>query len=94
LKNRGNRAILRRELIMLEKEQEFYIGRRDELRAKYLGKRIVIEEDQILGVYESDAEALEAMAAAGHKLGTFMVKYIPLDPEDETLSIYSPLAYA
>ena len=78
---------------MLEKEQKYYTEHRDELRGKYLGKRIIIKEDQILGVYDDDMEALDAMAAAGHKPGTFMVKYIPVDPEDETLRIYSPFAY-
>jgi hypothetical protein len=78
---------------MLEREQKFYTDHRNELRKKYLGKRIVIEGDQILGVYEDDMDAINAMTAAGHKLGTFMVKYIPVDPEDETLRIYSPFAY-
>jgi hypothetical protein len=80
-------------LNMLEKEQKFYIDHRDELREKYLGKRLVIEGDQILGVYGSDEEALDAMNTAGHELGTFMIKYIPVDPEEEILRIYSPLAY-
>jgi hypothetical protein len=79
---------------MLEKEQKYYTDHRDELRGKYLGKRIVIKDDQILGVYEDDMDAIHAMSAAGRQLGTYMVKYIPVDPEDETLRIYSPLAYA
>jgi hypothetical protein len=78
---------------MLEKEQKFYTDHRDELRGKYLGKRIVIKGDQILGVYEDDMEAINATAAAGHEPGTFMVKYIPVDPEDEILRIYSPFVY-
>jgi hypothetical protein len=78
---------------MLEREQKFYTDHRDELRKKYLGKRIVIEGDQILGVYEDDMDAIGATTAAGHKLGAFMVKYIPVDPEEETLRIYSPFAY-
>jgi hypothetical protein len=80
--------------MMLEKEQNYYTEHRDKLREKYLGKRIVIEGDQILGVYESDMEAIDAMVAAGRKLGTFMVKYIPVDPEEEIMRIYSPMAYA
>jgi hypothetical protein len=79
---------------MLETEQKYYTDHRDRLREKYLGKRIVIEGEQILGVYESDTEAIDAMVAAGHTLGTFMVKYIPVDPEEEILRIYSPIAYA
>jgi hypothetical protein len=79
---------------MLEREQKFYADHRDELRKKYLGKRVVIKGEQILGVYEDDMEAINAMAAAGHELGTFMAKHIPVDPEDEILRIYSPFAWA
>ncbi|MDR0720501.1 MAG: hypothetical protein LBF78_12760, partial [Treponema sp.] len=50
---------------MLEKEQKYYTGHRDELRGKYLGKRIVIKDDQILGVYDDDMKAIDAMTAAG-----------------------------
>jgi hypothetical protein len=77
---------------MLEQEQKFYTGHREELREKYLGKRIVIVGEEFLGVYESDREALDAMA--DREPGTFMVKYVPVDPEDEIFRIYSPYAYA
>jgi hypothetical protein len=74
---------------MLEKEQAFYEAHRGELRQKYLGKRIVIVSDQILGIYDSDIEAIDATTPA-YPLGTFMVKYIPVDPEDEYITIHTP----
>jgi predicted restriction endonuclease len=73
----------------LEKEQAFYEVHRDELRAKYLGKRIVIVGNEILGVYDTDREAINETEKT-RPLGTFMVKYIPVDPDDEVITIYSP----
>jgi hypothetical protein len=29
-----------------------------------------------------------------HPEGSFMIRYIPVDPEDEVLRIYAPVAYA
>jgi len=38
----------------LDKEQAFYEANKDELRSKYSGKRVVIANNKILGVYDSD----------------------------------------
>jgi len=67
---------------MLETEHQFYLDNRESLRAKYLGKRVVIVKDKILGVYDSDLEAL-AETKKTMKMGTFCIKYIPVNPEEE-----------
>lgn len=72
---------------MFEKEQAFYKVHRDELRQKYLGKRVVIADDQILGVYDSDREAMRETVKTRPR-GTFMVKYIPVDPKKEIIRFY------
>jgi hypothetical protein len=77
------------ERIMLEKETAFYTSHREELRSRYAGKRIVIADDQVLGVYDSDREAIDATEPQ-RPLGTFMVKYIPIDPNDEIIHLYTP----
>jgi hypothetical protein len=69
-----------------EEEQAFYEANRDELRSKYAGKRVVIVKDQILGVYDSDREAMRETAKTRPR-GSFMVKYIPLDPQKETIRL-------
>jgi hypothetical protein len=73
----------------LEKEQAFYEAHRTELRSKYLGKRVVIADDQVLGVYDSDREVFDEISKT-REAGTFMIKYVPVDPEDEVVRIYSP----
>jgi len=73
----------------IEKEQAFYQAHRAEFRSKYLGKRVVIAGDQILGVYDSDREALQATVKTRPR-GSFMVKFIPVDPKKETIRL-SPI---
>ena len=60
----------------LEKEQAFYEANRDELRSKYAGKRVVIASNKVLGVYNSDREAMLETSRTMPR-GSFMVKYIP-----------------
>jgi len=70
----------------LEKEQAFYEANKAELRSKYAGKRIVIVNDKILGVYNSDREAIQETVKTIPR-GTFMVKYIPVDPQKEKVRL-------
>ena len=67
---------------MFEAENKFYQENRDALREKYLGKRVVIVKDQILGIYDSDSEAI-AETSKTMELGTYCIKYIPIDPAEE-----------
>ncbi|MDR0503570.1 MAG: hypothetical protein LBH16_09665 [Treponema sp.] len=73
---------------MLEVEHQFYLDNRETLREKYLGKRVVIVKNEIKGVYNSDLEAL-AEATKTMEMGTFCVKYIPVDPAEEYHRVYS-----
>ena len=70
----------------LEKEQAFYEANKTELRSKYAGKRIVITSNKILGVYDSDREAIQATSKTMPR-GSFMVKYIPENPKKEVIRI-------
>ena len=70
----------------LEKEQAFYEANKTELRSKYAGKRIVIANDKILGVFDSDRDAMQETVKTMPR-GSFMVKYIPENPQKEILRI-------
>jgi hypothetical protein len=74
---------------MLERETAFYEANRQELRGKYAGKRVVIVGNSVLGVYNSDREAIVETAKTRPR-GSFMVKYIPEDPRKERVRL-SPL---
>jgi len=73
----------------LEQEQAFYEANRIELRSKYAGKRVVIANNKVLGVYDSDREAIRE-TAKNRPRGSFMVKYIPLDAQKEKIRL-SPI---
>jgi len=73
---------------MLEAEHQFYLDNRETLREKYPGKRVVIVKNEIKGVYNSDLEAL-AETTKTMEMGTFCVKYIPVDPAEEYHRVYS-----
>jgi len=67
---------------MFEVENKFYMENRELLREKYLGKRVVIVNDKILGIYDTDLEALNETTKT-MKMGTFCIKYLPVNPNDE-----------
>ena len=80
LKIRG--IIILRGFGMFEEENKFYEENRETLREKYLGKRVVIVKDKVLGVYDTDTEAIDETSKT-MELGEFCIKYIPVNPEEE-----------
>ncbi|MCL2809147.1 MAG: hypothetical protein FWD24_03655 [Treponema sp.] len=73
----------------LKEEQAFYEANKIELRSKYAGKRVVIATNKVIGVYNSDREAIQETAKTMSR-GSFMVKYIPIDPKKEKIRL-SPI---
>jgi UDP-N-acetylglucosamine 2-epimerase len=67
---------------MYEKELAFYENNKLLIREKYLGKRIVIIGDQVIGAYDDVEEAYHETVKT-HPLGTFMIHNVPVDIEDE-----------
>ena len=57
----------------LEKEFKYYLEHQDELVKQYKGKYIVIKDVQVIGVYDSELEAVQKTAEK-HELGTFLVQ--------------------
>jgi len=67
---------------MFEAENQFYEENREIFRDKYLGKRVVIVKNKILGAYDTDSEAIDETLKT-MELGTFCIKYVPVNPEEE-----------
>jgi hypothetical protein len=65
---------------MFETENKFYEENKEAFREKYLGKRVVIVQNRILGAYDTDSEAI-AETSKTMDIGTFCVKYVPVNPE-------------
>lgn len=74
--------------MILQKEQEFFDTHKEQLRKDYLGKRVIISGSEIKGAFDSDEEALST-ALKTMKPGTFMIKFITENDEDQIQRFYS-----
>jgi len=66
---------------MLEKEYEFFKKNLSEFKRKYLGKFIVIKDEQVIGVYSKSTDALQETLKS-HKIGTFLIQQVLEKEED------------
>lgn len=57
----------------LEKEFEYYLKNQEEVVKQYNGRVLVIKDCAVIGVYDSDQEAIEETTKE-HELGTFLVQ--------------------
>jgi hypothetical protein len=57
----------------LEQEFKYYLEHQEELVNQYNGKFIVIKNMEVIGVYDSELEAVQKTAEK-HELGTFLVQ--------------------
>ena len=58
---------------MLDQEFKYYIDNQSELVIKYKGKYLVIKEQSIVGVYDTEIEAYTE-AVKVYELGTFLIQ--------------------
>ena len=72
----------------LEKEFQYYIDHQGELVEKYRGKVIVIKNKRVIGVYDSDIEAIEKTSEK-HEMGTFLVQKCEPGPNSYTQTFHS-----
>ncbi|GHU70748.1 hypothetical protein FACS189450_05680 [Spirochaetia bacterium] len=76
---------------MLEREYAFFQTHKDELRAKYPHKQLVIVGEAVWGVFDTPKDATLA-ASECLEPGTFMFKWS--DDADEEITINPVVAYA
>ncbi len=74
--------------LMLEKEFKYYLANQDELLKKYSGKIIVIKGEKVIGVYNSELEALSETRKE-HELGTFLIQKCSAGNNDFTETYHS-----
>jgi hypothetical protein len=73
---------------MFERENAFYEANRQVLREIYLGKELVIADDEIIGVYDDLDDAIDKTVLT-RPMGTFCVKDVPVDPAWENWEIFN-----
>ena len=67
----------------LEKEFNYYLEHQDELVKKYKGKFVVIENQNVIGAFNTELEAIEETVKK-YELGTFLVQ--KCEPGSESYS--------
>ena len=77
----------------LEKEFDYYLAHQDELVKKYSGKFVVIKGEEVLGVYDSETEAIEKTSEQ-HELGTFLVQKCEVGTAAYTQTYHSRVMFA
>ena len=77
----------------LDKEFNYYLQNQEEFVEKYRGKFIVIKGKEVLGVYDSDIEAVRE-TTKHHELGTFLVQKCEPGSESYTYTFHSRAAFA
>jgi len=58
---------------ILEKEFQYFLAHQKELVKQYIGKFIVIKNQEVIGVYTSETEAFTE-TQKNHELGTFLIQ--------------------
>lgn len=58
---------------MLKEEFEFYLKNQAELHKQYLGKFLVIKNQKVIGVYDSEIEAYTSTVKT-QEAGTFLIQ--------------------
>jgi hypothetical protein len=77
----------------LSAELDYYIKHQDELVAKYRGKFLVIKNGSVIGMYNSDLEAVTETSKK-EPLGTFLVQKAEPGKDNYTQTFHSRVVLA
>jgi len=77
----------------LEKEFDYYIENQDQFVEKYNGKVIVLKDNQVIGVYGSEAEAVKETSKK-HEIGTFLVQRCAPGEDNYTQFYHTRVVFA
>ena len=72
----------------LKDEFDFYLAHQDSFVEKYNGKVIVLKNHEVIGVYQSKAEAF-AEVAQEHEKGTFLIQGVSEGDREYTAAFRS-----
>lgn len=72
----------------LKEAFDYYKKHQDELVAKYAGKFIVIVKDEVVGVYNTEMDAIQE-SLKQYKLGDFLVQFVEDGERNITQTFHS-----
>lgn len=79
--------------MLLEREFNYYINHQGELVSKYDGKFLVIKNDEVIGVYDSESDAYNETEKK-EELGTFLIQHCTPGEESYTQAFRSRVSFA
>lgn len=77
---------------LLDKEFKYFLDNHDKLVEKYNGKFVVIKGCKVIGVYDSELEAVD-QTTINHELGTFLVQKCEPGSNSYTSTFHSRVAF-
>lgn len=77
----------------LKKEFDYFLSHQDELVEKYLGRVVVIKDQNVVGDYGDEQEAISAMQNKGFRVGTFLVQKVEKGQDVYTQTFHSRVAF-
>ncbi len=78
--------------IKLQKEHEYFLSNLNDLATKYNGKYVVVKDEAILGVYETEELAINKTLLT-QKLGTFLVRKCSKDTNVYKQTFHSRVSF-
>lgn len=76
----------------LKREFEWYLVNQAELVEKYNGKYLVIKNQEVIGTYDQELEAIEETSKQ-HEMGSFLVQKCEPGSESYTQMFHSRVAF-
>ena len=76
----------------LQKEFDFYLSHQDVLVEKYNGRVIVIKNGIVIGVYDSELDAINETQKA-HPMGTFLVQSVSEGDSEYSQTFHSRVVF-
>lgn len=77
----------------LEKEFQYYLDNQKTLVEKYAGKVLAIKDAAVIGVYDSEPEAVKSLAPK-HELGSYLLQRCQVGEENYTRAFHSRAVFA
>ncbi len=78
---------------MLEKEFKYYIDNQKELVNKYNNKFIVIKNESVIGVFDTEQDAY-VQTSKTHEIGTFLIQLCVDGKDSYTQTFHSRVSFA
>lgn len=78
--------------IPLEKEFNYYLDNQNDLLEKYNGKYLAIKNENVIGAYNSEIDAIKETEKE-HELGTFLVQKCEPGNDSYTQTFHSRVAF-